>query len=119
LVYSKYDTLYELIPNATRTPTDPSKPFSMTHEDGVIGTVKTQSTSQLTGTLNHSISTPITRSNSFSSTSLPVQISEVNAVQFASSQKSRAKKKNKNKPNNNNNNNEQPKTQTPLPTTEK
>jgi hypothetical protein len=56
LVYSQSGTLYELIPNATRTPTDPSKPSSMTHADGVIGTVKTQSTSQSTRTVNRSVS---------------------------------------------------------------
>jgi hypothetical protein len=48
LVYSQSGTLYELIPNAPRTSTDPSKPSSMTHADGVIGTVKTQSSSQST-----------------------------------------------------------------------
>jgi hypothetical protein len=49
LVYSQSGTLYELIPNATRTHTDPSKPSSTSHADGVIGSVKTQSTSQSTG----------------------------------------------------------------------
>jgi hypothetical protein len=71
LVYSQSGTLYELIPNATRTPTDPSKPSSMTHADGVIGTVKTQSSSQSTGTTNRSVSAPVTSSTSLSSTSLP------------------------------------------------
>jgi hypothetical protein len=45
LVYSEYGTLYELIPNAPHTSIDPSKPSSMTHENGFIGTVKTQSSS--------------------------------------------------------------------------
>ena len=45
LVYSQSGTLYELIPNATRATTDPSKPSSTSHVDGVIGSVKTQSTS--------------------------------------------------------------------------
>jgi hypothetical protein len=50
LVYSQYGTLYELIPNATCATNDPSKPSSASHVDGFIGSVKTQSTSQLTGT---------------------------------------------------------------------
>jgi hypothetical protein len=50
---------------------------------------------------------------------LPTQISEVNAVQSASSQQSGGKKKTKNKPKKNNNNNENPKTQTPPLATEK
>jgi hypothetical protein len=58
LVYSQSGTLYELIPNATRATTDPSKPSSTSHADGVIGTVKTQSTSQSTGTINRSVSAP-------------------------------------------------------------
>jgi hypothetical protein len=45
LVYSQSGTLYELIPNATCATTDPSKPSSTSHADGVIDTVKTQSTS--------------------------------------------------------------------------
>jgi hypothetical protein len=113
LVYSQYGTLYELIPNATHTPTDPSKPSSMAHADGVICTVKTQSTSQSTRTVNHSISTPVTSLTSLSSTFLPTQISEVNIVQSASSQQPESKKKIKNKPKKTNNNNEHTKTQTP------
>jgi hypothetical protein len=50
LIYSQSGTLYELIPNATRATTDPSKQLSTSHADGVIGSVKTQATSQSTGT---------------------------------------------------------------------
>jgi hypothetical protein len=50
LVYSQSGTLYELIPNATHATNDPSKPSSTSHVDGVIGSVKTQSTSQSAGT---------------------------------------------------------------------
>jgi hypothetical protein len=50
LVYSQSGTLYKLIPNDTHATNDPSKPSSTLHADGVIGSVKTQSTSQLTGT---------------------------------------------------------------------
>jgi hypothetical protein len=46
LVYSQSGTLYELIPNAPHTSIDPSKPSSTTHADGVIGFIKTQSSSQ-------------------------------------------------------------------------
>jgi hypothetical protein len=71
--------------------------------DGVIGSVKTQSTSQ---------------STTLSSTSPQTQISEVNAVQSAPSQQFGGKKKAKNK-SKNTNNNEQPKNQAQTPATEK
>jgi hypothetical protein len=46
LVYSQSGTLYDFLPNVSRANTDPSKPSSSSHADGVIGFVKTQSTSQ-------------------------------------------------------------------------
>jgi hypothetical protein len=82
LVYSQYGTLYDLLSNASRANTDPSKPTSSSHADGVIGSIKTQSISQ---------------STTLSSTSPQTQISEVNAVQSAPSQQSGGKKKTKNK----------------------
>jgi hypothetical protein len=45
LVYFQSGTLYDFLPNAARDNTDPSKPSSSSHADGVIGSVKTQSTS--------------------------------------------------------------------------
>jgi hypothetical protein len=48
LVYSQSSTLYELIPNTTHPTNDPSKPSSASHADGVIGSIKTQSTTQST-----------------------------------------------------------------------
>jgi hypothetical protein len=48
LVYSRSGTLYDLLLNAARANTDPSKPSSSSHVDGVIVFVKTQSTSQST-----------------------------------------------------------------------
>jgi hypothetical protein len=95
LVYSQSGTLYDLLLNVSRANIDPSKPSSSSHADGVIGFVKTQSTSQ---------------STTLSSTSPQTQISEVNAVQSAPSQQSGGKKKTKSK-SKNTNNNEQPKTQ--------
>jgi hypothetical protein len=103
LVYSQSGTLYELIPNAPRPSTDPSKPSSTAHADGVIGSVKTQSSSQSTDMTNRSVTSPATGSTSLSSNSPPTQISEVNAVQSASPQQSGGKKKTKNKPKKNNN----------------
>jgi hypothetical protein len=70
LIYSQSGTLYELLLNAARANVDPSKPSSSSHVDGVIGSVKTPSTSQ---------------SNTLSSTSPQTHISEVNAVQYAPS----------------------------------
>jgi hypothetical protein len=51
LVYLQSRTLYELIPNATHATNDPSKPSSSSHVDGVISSVKTQSTTQSVGTI--------------------------------------------------------------------
>jgi hypothetical protein len=48
LVYSQSGTLYDFLPNAARANTDPSKPSSSSHVDGVIGSFKAQSISQLT-----------------------------------------------------------------------
>jgi hypothetical protein len=48
LVYSQSGTLYDLLPNAARANTDPSKSSSSYHVDGVISSVKTQYTSQST-----------------------------------------------------------------------
>ena len=48
LVYSQSGTLYDFLLNATQANTDPSKPSSSSHVDSVIGSVKTQSTSQST-----------------------------------------------------------------------
>jgi hypothetical protein len=41
LVYSQSNTLYDFIPNAPYALTDPSKPSSTVHADGVIGFIKT------------------------------------------------------------------------------
>jgi hypothetical protein len=101
LVYSQSGTLYDFLPNSSQANNDPSKPSSSSHEDGVIGSVKTQSISQ---------------SITLSSTSPQTQISEVNAVQYAPSQQYGGKKKTKNK---SKNNNEQPKNQVQTPATEK
>jgi hypothetical protein len=117
LVYSQSGTLYELIPNATRATTDPSKPSSSSHADGIIGSVKTQSSSQSTGTTNRSAPASTSSSTAPSSTSPQTQISEVNAVQSTPSQQTGGKKKTKNKTKKNNN--EQPKAQNPPPANEK
>jgi hypothetical protein len=45
LVFSQSSTLYEFLSNAARANTDPSKPSSSSHADGVISSIKTQSTS--------------------------------------------------------------------------
>jgi hypothetical protein len=82
LVYSQSGTLYDLLPNVAQANANPSKSSSSSHADGVIGSVKTQYTSQ---------------STTLSSTSPQNQISEVNTVQSAPSQQSRGKKKTKNK----------------------
>jgi hypothetical protein len=110
LVYSQSSALYELIPNATHATNDPSKPSSTLHVDGVIGSVKTQSTSQSTRTTRWFALTPAPSSTAPSSTSPQTQVSEVNAVQSTPSQQLGGKKKARNKPKKTNNN-EQPKNQ--------
>jgi hypothetical protein len=117
LVYSQFGTLYELIPNATRATTDPSKPSSSSHADGVIGSVKTKSSSQSTRTTNRSTPTSTFSLTTPSSTSSQTQIFEVNEVQFAPSQQTGGKKKTKKKTKKNNN--EKPKAQNPPPANKK
>jgi hypothetical protein len=118
LVYSQSSTLYELIPNATHATNDPSKPSSTSHVDGFIGSVKTQSTSQSTGTTQQSASTSAPSSTAPSSTSPQTHVSEVNTVQSTPSQQPGGKKKERNKPKKNNNN-EQPKNQPQTPAARK
>jgi hypothetical protein len=98
LVYSQSSTLYELIPNATRATNDPSKPSSTSHADGVIGSVKTQSTSQSAGTTQRPASTVVPSLTAPSSTSPQTQVSKVNAVQSTPSKQPGSKKKERNKP---------------------
>jgi hypothetical protein len=115
LVYSQSGTLYELIPNATRPSNDPSKPSNSSHADGVIGSVKTQSTTQSTGTIQRPTSTAAPSSTTPSSTPpTQTQVSDVNVVQSTSSQQPGGKKKARNKTKKNNNN-DPPKTQTQTP----
>jgi hypothetical protein len=114
LVYSQSGTLYELIPNATHATNDPYKPSTALHVDGVIGSVKTQSTTQSTGTIQRPASTATPNLTAPSSTPPQTQVSDVNTVQSTPSQQLRGKKKVRNKPKKNNNN-EQPKTQPQTP----
>jgi hypothetical protein len=86
LVYSQSGTLYELILNAPRTSIDPSKPSSIAHVDGIIASIKTQSSSQSTDMTNRLVISPTTGSTSLSSSSTPNQVFEVNAVQCSSPQ---------------------------------
>jgi hypothetical protein len=80
LVYSQSSTLYELIPNSTHATNDPSKPSSASHADGVIGSVKTQSTTQSAGMIQRPASTVAPNPTTPSSTPPQTQVSEVNAV---------------------------------------
>jgi hypothetical protein len=73
LVYSQFDTLYDLIPHAPHLSNDPSRPALESHVDGMVGYVtKTKTTPS------------------------PSQTSEVK-VQSTSSQQPGGKKKNKSK----------------------
>jgi hypothetical protein len=114
LVYSQSSTLYELIPNATRATNDPSKPSNASHADGVIGSVKTQSTTQSIGTTQRPASTVSPSSTAPSSTPTQTQVSDVNVVQSTPSQQLGGKNKARNKTKKNNNN-EQHKTQPQTP----
>jgi hypothetical protein len=104
-----------LIPNATRPSNDPSKPSNSSHADGAIGSVKTQSSTQSTGTTQRPTSTAAPSSTTPSSTPpTQTQVSDVNVVQSTSSQQPGGKKKARNKTKKNNNN-DPPKTQTQTP----
>jgi hypothetical protein len=115
LVYSQSGTLYELILNASHATNDPSKPSSTSHADGVIGSVKTQSTTRSTGTIQWPTSMDAPRPTAPSFTPPQTQVSKVNVVQSTPSQQYGGKKKAINKPKKNNNN-EQPKNQPQTPT---
>jgi hypothetical protein len=117
LVYSQSDTLYELIPNATHATNDPSNPSFSSHANGIICSVKTQSTPQLVGVVPQATSS-FSPSATTSSTSSHTQVSEVNVVQYTPSQQTGGKKKAKNK-RKKINNNEQPKAQNLQPANEK
>jgi hypothetical protein len=80
LVYSQSSTLYEFLLNIARANVDPSNSSFTSHVDGVIDSVKTQSTSH---------------STTLSSTSPQTHISEVNAAQSTPSQQFGGKKKEK------------------------
>ena len=40
LVYSQSETLYDLIPQAPRPSTDPTKPPTEVHVDGIVGSIQ-------------------------------------------------------------------------------
>jgi len=44
LIYSQSGILYEIIPDASRSITDPSKPKSGPHADGIVGSVQSAGT---------------------------------------------------------------------------
>jgi hypothetical protein len=118
LVYLQFGTLYELIPNAIHSTNYPSKPSSTSHADGLIGSIKTQSTSQSTGTIQWpaSMATPCPTEPSYNPPQ--TQVSEVNVVQSTPAQQTGGKKKARNKPKKKNNN-EQPKNQPQTPAARK
>lgn len=49
LVYSHYGTLYDMIPNAPQPSNDLSRPNLEYHADGMVGSIKTKSTTQSIG----------------------------------------------------------------------
>jgi hypothetical protein len=58
LVYSQFETLYDLIPHAPRLSHDLSKPTSGAHANGMVGSIKLQCVTQSTGKQVHIASTP-------------------------------------------------------------
>ena len=77
LVYSQYDTLYELIPHAPCPTYDPSKD-PQAHTDKIIGLVKSTPEKPLSKPSRNSNSTTKT---STKSTTTPTKTSDVNVVQ--------------------------------------
>jgi hypothetical protein len=53
LVYSHFNTLYDLIPNSPHPSNDPSRPTLESHVDGMIGSVKEQFATQSTRKQGH------------------------------------------------------------------
>lgn len=101
LVYSKFGTLYDLIPNAPYPSNDPSIPALNSHVNGMVGSFKTWSATQLTRKQGHpslaAYSPQVVASTK--STPSPAQSSKVNVAQSTSSQQLGDKKMNKGKSN--------------------
>jgi hypothetical protein len=106
LIYSQLGTLYDIIPHAPRSSTDPKKPNPGPHVDGVVGSVSHASVNQLADHMGHmSISShPSATSSSAQTSTVPTQTSKVNSVQSTQpknpqqpgGKKKRNKKKNSN-----------------------
>ena len=73
LVYSKPETLYDLIPNASHPNTNPTKPPAKTPVDGVVGSIRPPSTVKLA----------MHQSSSTTTYSTPTISSKVNAIQYS------------------------------------
>ena len=87
LVYSQSRTLYDLIPQAPRPSTDPTKPPVETPVDGIFGSIQSPSTTKPAKQPQTSTPTPST----------PKVSSEVNSIQRTQTSGNKKKGKNKNK----------------------
>ena len=96
LVYSKYETLYDLIPHAPCPTYDTSNPLQA-HSDGIIGSMKSTPGKSSSGQSNTSNSTT---KISTKTTTTPTKTFDLNVVQIAlikNPPPSRGKNKNKKK----------------------
>ena len=87
LVYSQFKNLYDLIPQAPRASTDPTKPPAKTPVDGIIGSVQPSSTAKLSKQPNAHVTTPST----------PTISTKLNVIQSTQTPGSKKKGKGKNK----------------------
>ena len=95
LVYSQSGTLYDLIPHASHPTSDPSRPVTKPHVDGILGSIQkktpqkqTKNQTQFVARVNQPTPPP-------KNAPPPVASTKVNAVQSVES--SGGKKKGKNK----------------------
>ena len=87
LVYSQSKTLYDLIPQAPRPSTDPTKPPPENLVDGVVGSIQPSSIAKPTKQPNTSTISPLT----------PMVSTEVNSIQSSQAHDNKKKGKGKNK----------------------
>jgi hypothetical protein len=103
LVYSQTDTLYDMIPHAPRSSTNPNPtpPMKSHVVDGVIGSINQENKSKTSTTTSNPKTTPTTTTtpNTTPPATPSSNTSEVNVVQSTPTAKTEIRKKEKEKQN--------------------
>jgi hypothetical protein len=81
LIYSQSGLLYEVFPDAPRSILDKTRQRSGPHADGIVGSVQTKPTDQLSNQLQQLSIQQTTASQTTGSAAPPTQTSDVHSVQ--------------------------------------